>query len=44
MIQKVTTIEETTLYIGDKLVVMKQEVQTIKVLPDTPVDLEHLLR
>jgi hypothetical protein len=38
MIQKMTTIRETTIYIGDKLVVMKEEVQTIKFLSDKPDD------
>jgi hypothetical protein len=44
MIKKVTEIQETTLYIGDKLVVMREEVHTIKVTLETPGDLEHLLR
>jgi hypothetical protein len=44
MIKKVTEIQETTIYIGDKLVVVKEEVHTIKVTSETPGDLEHLLR
>ena len=44
MIKKVTEIQETTLYIGDKLVVMREEVHTIRVTSETPGDLEHLLR
>jgi len=38
MIQKMTTIRETTMYIGDKLVVIKEEVQSIRIIPDKPKD------
>ncbi len=38
MIQKMTTIRETTMYIGDKLVVLKEEVQSIRIIPDKPED------
>ena len=42
MVQKVVEIEETTIYVGDKLVVMKKEVQTVRFLPDKPKDQAHL--
>jgi hypothetical protein len=38
MIKKVTEIVETTMYIGDKLVVIKEEVQSIRIIPDKPED------
>ena len=38
MVQKVVEIEETTIYVGDKLVVMRKEVQTVRFLPDKPDD------
>ena len=38
MIKKVTEIQETTIYVGDKLVVMRKEVQTVRFLSDKPKD------
>jgi hypothetical protein len=38
MIKKVTEIQETTIYVGDKLVVIKKEVDVVRVLDDTPED------
>ena len=38
MIKRVTEIQETTIYIGDKLVVMRKEVQTVRFLSDKPKD------
>ena len=38
MIKRVTEIVETTMYIGDKLVVLKEEVQSIRIIPDKPED------
>ena len=38
MIRRITKVQETTIYVGDKLVVVKEEVQTIRIFPDTPED------
>ena len=38
MIKKITEIQETTIYVGDKLVVIKKEVDVVRVLDDTPED------
>ncbi len=38
MIKKITEIHETTIYVGDKLVVIKKEVDVVRVLDDKPED------
>jgi hypothetical protein len=38
MIKKITEIQETTIYVGDKLVVIKKEVDVVRVLDDIPED------
>jgi len=38
MIRRITEVRETTIYVGDKLIVVKEEVHTIRILPDTPED------
>jgi hypothetical protein len=38
MIKKVTEIQETTIYVGDKLVVIKKEVDIVRILDETPED------
>ena len=38
MIKKVTEVHETTIYVGDKLVVIKKEVDVVRILDNTPED------